>query len=829
MRRLVLTLACFFVSGAAAFAGEVAAFNQFLAGVGLPVPSCTAPAVSLESASQDFGSLTTNASCYTHTPLRIGQKGYAKGLGSHANGRIVFRLNKAFRTFAAEAGIDNNDDTRKGAAVASAAFMVKGDGRLLAQTPVCRFGQPARHIEVSLENVRQLELIISDAGDGISYDQADWADAKLIGADGQELQLSDVVRETSPFLGQARLPASFRYAGQSSEALLRTWARTEKPPVEKDGRRIHEITWEGPGSLAATWHAEVFLDRPAVEFRWIFQNRGQQPSKPLSDVCALDLSAASSQARLMHSTGGLTGPADGGPVGFMVSRSDLPRPGSDPAKGITLSAAGGRSSNRDLPFFVLHDEASAGGIFVGVGWSGQWQADFRPDAKSGKLRIAIGMPDMNIALPAGERIISPSILLGAYSGDPQAGGNALRRILYDHYVARLAGRKPLPPVSWNHWFTFENNISEAMLACQIDAAAGLGLEYFCIDAGWFDGGFSAGVGNWTLDRRKFPHGSGPIGKRVADNGMKLGLWFETGQAFPGTRLAKEHPEWLSGPQVKLEMPAARQWLFEMMCHFIDEGHVRWIRYDYNQDPLGEWNRRDTPDTRGLTQIRYLQGEYEFLDRLRQKYPDLCIESCASGGRRIDLETIRRAHTFWKSDETNDLLVARLHETGGNQLLPGGLLNTNLPGWCQASCFELHSLFGGPLGFALDWTRLDAAARERVRQAIAAFKSLRRLLNRDYYPLFPQSLDPSQWVGWEFHDPAGGEGFFVVLRPAQSSYQAADLRLRGLDERKTYRLGRVDDGRTSTATGRQLLDGLPISLGPGGSQVWRFQQKELSEP
>ena len=199
-----------------------------------------------------------------------------------------------------------------------------------------------------MENVRQLELIITAGGDGIAYDQADWAEAKLIEADGQDLQLSDVVRKASPFLSQMKLPASFRYAGQSSETLLNTWARAEKPPAEKDGRRIYETTWQEPGGLAATWHAEVFADRPAVEFRWIFENRGRQPSKPLSDVCALDLLAASGQARLIHSSGGLTGPADGGPVGFAVSESDTLRPGSDPAKGISLSAAGGRSSNKDL-------------------------------------------------------------------------------------------------------------------------------------------------------------------------------------------------------------------------------------------------------------------------------------------------------------------------------------------------------------------------------------------------------------------------------------------------------------------------------------------------
>ena len=103
---------------------------------------------------------------------------------------------------------------------------------------------------------------------------------------------------------------------------------------------------------------------------------------------------------------------------------------------------------------------------------------------------------------------------------------------------------------------------------------------------------------------------------------------------------------------------------------IDEGHVRWIRFDFNTAPLAAWNAADAPGQRGLTQIRHVLGLYELLDRLMKAYPDLLIEGCASGGRRIDLETIKRSHTFWKSDETASLPVMRFHETGGNTFLPG---------------------------------------------------------------------------------------------------------------------------------------------------------------
>ena len=612
-------------------------------------------------------------------------------------------------------------------------------------------------------------------------------------------------------------PASFVYGGESSEAILGKWARSEKRVQDTERSEIYETTWQEPDNgLTAIWRAEVFKDRPAMEFRWVFENHGKQPTRSITDVFAIHLLIGKSNVQLVRSSGGLTGPFTGEPPAFVVSQSAVTAP-------LTLSAAGGRSSNKDLPFFVLHDNTAAEGLYFGVGWSGQWQADFRPDAITNRLRMTVGMPGMKLRLPVGERILSPSVLVGSYLGDSQTGSNALRRILYDHYVALLGNRKPLPPVSWNHWFTFENRISEDMLKQQVDAAADLGLEYFCIDSGWFDGEFPCGVGNWTLDRKKFPQGLKPIGQYVASKGMKLGLWFEPSRAEPPTRLSREHPKWVRGNQVAYDNPEACQWLFKMMCDFIDEGNVRWIRYDYNHDPLDTWNKNDTPDTQGLTQIRYLIGEYELFDRLRQRYPDLLIESCASGGRRIDLETIRRAHTFWKSDETNNLIAARSQETGGNQFLPGVLLNTNLPAWCQPTSFELHSLFAGPLGFATNWTKIDTEKRNRVRDAISQFKSLRHLLNEDYYPLFPQTVDLTQWVGWEFIDPKTQEGMAIAIRPSASAYMTAKVRLRGISREATYRMERFGDTNSQTLSGSDLLSGFPVTLPEDGSVVFHFRR------
>ena len=628
-------------------------------------------------------------------------------------------------------------------------------------------------------------------------------------------------------IAQTSVPAgSFVYGGQSSETLLQTWTHTESSSVSPEGNLIEETSWWEPAAgLKATWRVKHMADPSAAEYGWIFENQGTEPlSKALTNVYTWDqTSTALAQMKLLRSTGGLFGAPRNEPHAFLMSTADLTAPA-------TLTTYGGRSSSKHLPLWTLHNSSSNSGQYMGVGWSGQWKASFTPVSAS-QTRLTVGTEGTNIMLPGRGSIRSPNILVGDYQGDVRTGCNALRRVIQNDYVRPMGnGQKRLPPVSWSSWFNFDNNINENMLRQQIDVAGGLGIEYFCIDAGWFTGAYSAGLGNWTVDTTKFPNGLTPIRDYVSEKGMKMGLWFEPGRAMSGTVLRTEHPEWVgNNNQVKLEIPEAREWLFQMMCSYIDELDLGWIRYDYNQSPLNSWNARDSANTAGLTQIRYLQGEYELLDRLSAKYPDLVIESCASGGKRIDLETIRRAGTFWKSDSTKILKVTRGQATGGNYFLPGGLLNTNLPGDSGASTFELHSLFAGPMGFATDLTTLDEAARQRAAQAIADYKIVRHLLNKDYYPLFPQNFDDTQWTGWEFYDPETREGFLTVLRPEGSFVGSVTVQLGGLESDMMYQLSRLDGSQSRDIIGSELLAGLEISLEPGGSEVLHFQPVSVPEP
>jgi alpha-galactosidase len=814
--------------GALADTAPPTPFTAFLKTAGFEMSNSTAISapVELVSARQDFKHLTFDESCHLLTPIQIGDDHFAKGLGMHANGSAVFTLNGSFTHFLAKVGVDNNTDT---AGRGSVTFTVKVDGKQILETPVLHGRDAPQAIDISLAGAKQIELIVGDGGDGIAYDQADWGDACVVDSAGHRTYLSDASGTTGTgpvFFQQSTLPCSFVYGGQPSATLLPTWQREEKPANAQSDRTLYEVTWKEPGTgFSATWRATVFKDRSAMEFGWSFANDGTSPAEPLTQVLALDLHAQPPDGRfqVLSSTGGLDGSLSGGRLGFELNETDN--------QNVSLGGQGGRSSNQSLPFFLIRAPGADQGVFVGVGWSGQWEAQIG-QAANRDLAATVQMPGMNLALPAGEKIIAPSILLGSFSGVASNGSNALREMLYDKYTPLLDGKKPLPPVSWNHWFILQNGISESILEKQADFAAAAGIEYFCIDAGWFDGDFPDGVGNWTVNATKFPHGIGAVGDYVASKGMKLGLWFEPERAAANTKITRDHPDWIHGNLVDFGNPQARDFIFNLIKGHYDNDHVRWIRWDFNTDPLGVWDSMDAPDQKGLAQIRHIMGLYDVLDRLMKACPDLLIEGCASGGRRIDLETIKRSHTFWKSDDTADIPSMRFHETGGNVFLPSQLLNTNvLPVTGPELSFDVMSIFGGPLGFQCDWPNLTDADRTELARQIAIYKTVRPLLNADYYPLFAQQRLLTTWTGWQFNDPTKGEGFFVILRPRESPYGSADIELQGLDAGATYTVTKIDSTAVKegervsrSATSAELTTPWAVTLGlPGTAAVYRYEK------
>lgn len=772
---------------------------------------------SIELLRQDYCRLERRRSVLK-TPLRIGPKDFERGLGTHATSHIRVHLPENAARFTAHVGIDNNHDTQ--AKRGSVVFSVRIAGKEAFTSKVLRGPDGPVEVDVPVGGADAIDLHVSNAGDGDGHDQCDWADAAIITKGGTTMWLDDMPMIARDWLGEGP-PFSFRFNAKPSAELLPGWKSTRSSRRLDEARTAHTITYLDPATgLEVTCEAIRYADFPALEWVLHFRNTGQADSPIIEAVHPLDMTLRSpgrNEGLALHAArGGVCTPQDYEPLLFDLS----------PNKKATLSAGGGRSSNNHLPFFNV--EAGGRGLAVGIGWSGQWSADFSADA-SGALRLHAGMAKTHLRLRPGERIRSPRILIVAWEHERLRGHNLLRRLIYRHHTPLLAGEKPLPPTQCNTWFPVGDDGGKANERNQVElleAYAPLGIEYLVMDAGWYGltPAWWENVGTWTPRTDTFPNGLKPVGQAAKKAGIKFGMWFEPERVRPGTQLDKEHPEWLitlseNGDRLlNLGLPEVQRWFVGMVSRYVEEVPLGYFRHDFNMDPLPYWQSADAPDRIGMTEIRYIEGLYAIWDELRARYPALMMEGCASGGRRIDLESISRCHTYWKTDLYGHLVANQGHTYGANLYLPGNYFNTPL--------FDLSQdpyAFRSQLGCALclGWDpRREGFDRPLAIARIKEFKARRHLAVGDFYPLMPYSLSTAAWTGYQFHRDDLGEGMALLFRRDDSPYVTAEVTLHGLSPDEVYELKFDDTGETRRATGKELAQPLSITIqrAPGSALI-----------
>jgi alpha-galactosidase len=254
----------------------------------------------------------------------------------------------------------------------------------------------------------------------------------------------------------------------------------------------------------------------------------------------------------------------------------------------------------------------------------------------------------------------------------------------------------------------------------------------------------------------------------------------------------------------------------------------------NLSPLFYWDARDPPDRRGVSQLKHVEGLYAVADWLRARHPDVILEGCASGGRRIDLEMARRFHTFLLSDHNADPSIVRFNLFGINHFLPGNyhqaqsVLPPTAGRGFPPDDLSFQSLFGGSFGTGGRIDLWPEEAKQRARAHLATWKKLRRYLAEDYYSLSEQPADEYTWSGWQFHDPAGGSGFVQTFRTntAASSHR---FKVRGLQEFARYRFTDAYGASSFEVSGAvAMTQGIEVKQAPMSSRVYLYTPIEEDE-
>jgi len=286
----------------------------------------------------------------------------------------------------------------------------------------------------------------------------------------------------------------------------------------------------------------------------------------------------------------------------------------------------------------------------------------------------------------------------------------------------------------------------------------------------------------------------------------------------GTWLAENHPEWILGGKegglLNLGNNEAREWLTHHIDNLLTREGINLYRQDFNMDPLEYWRKNDPPDRQGITEIKHIEGYFAYWDELLRRHPNMLIDSCASGGRRNDLETLRRAVPLLRSDYIMEPVGNQCHTWALSDWFP--FFGT---GTSKTSDYEVRSVLCPSFTACFD-QRQDDIDWQRLQQLINQRKLYADNYYGDYYPLTPYSLDKNVWIAWQFNLPNKGTGFVQAFRREEAENDKVRLPLHGLELSARYRITPLGkEAQPFELTGKELMEyGIPITLSEKPSAI-----------
>lgn len=411
---------------------------------------------------------------------------------------------------------------------------------------------------------------------------------------------------------------------------------------------------------------------------------------------------------------------------------------------VTAASCGIRTCEGATPMMALrnqhHGKISVFHLLPNCQW--QMTVKKRPyTAKNEAVILETGIENnaLRLMVAPAEKIDLPTVIF--YQTENRNDLDAYK--LHEVYNA-LYPRRQLP-IMYNTWFHHFDSIDVDAILRQVDTAADMGIEMFVVDAGWFGvgGHWSDAVGDWTENLTGGFRGRLlEVSQRVRDRGMIFGLWFEPERAGVNAHILKEHPEfYLDGVFFDFANPEAREYMLQTIMAVVDRYHIGFIKFDFNAS---------TPhDPSGSGFYRYMQGHKEFVDRMRQAYPEMYITGCASGGMRMELQQGALFDSFWLSDNQGPYEGLTIVKNTLKRMPTGLIERWNVQKYCDGfpkvrsdewqgfmiSCnnssfdfvlnvndaYNLAFLTGGPIGFSGDIAAYPDEYKEKFREFLAQYK------------------------------------------------------------------------------------------------------------
>jgi alpha-galactosidase len=626
--------------------------------------------------------------------------------------------------------------------------------------------------------------------------------------------------------GTSALPFSFTYAGQPSAKWLAEWPGTVEQEQLDGLRTRHVLRWTDPKTgLDVRCVAVDYANYPVVEWTVWFTNTGTTDTPILEDIQGLDTRFERDAKADEFILNGIKGDFESA-EGYEPYRRPLP-PGST-AEFAPPDWSGKSCDGPDgWPYFNL--QTPGGGTIIAVGWPGQWAASFARDVGTG-LTVRAGQQLTHLYLKPGEAIRTPLIALLCWQGeDVVEAQNLWRRWYRAHTLPRTNGQPQTPT-------TIVTVLGDDAERAELQAlvAGGVPIDILWRDAGgtrdtvWFQAGdgpyHEPGMcwlnsGTWEIDTAKYPRGFRPLSDWAHARGIQFMLWFEPERVGDPTSWLGKHPEWLlpgtsHGALLDEGNPEARRWLIAHISGMIESQGLDWYREDMNgAGPLVAWRKHDSAERQGITENRYVQGHLAFWDELRRRHPHLRIDSCASGGRRNDLETMRRAVPLLRSDFQHAHMPGVIEGNQGHTYGLSSWLPFQGTAACGADPYTVRSFYLPSFGVSGKLWKKKLENIEAMRRAYTECCEIAPImLEGDYYPLSAYSLAHNQWIAWQFNRPEEGDGVVQAFRRTDCGEATQTYRLRGLDPAAVYDVTNFDSEAAAAMSGKDLMEkGLTVEI------------------
>ena len=585
-------------------------------------------------------------------------------------------------------------------------------------------------------------------------------------------------------------------------------------PQAHDAPETLEITLRQPGAELTLFYTAF---PTAIVRRTVLTNTGDKPLRlnKLMSFC-VDLPGSYTMAAF-----------NGGWIAEM-RRCDTPVGASK----VVSESLTGSSSNRHNPGFLLYEPGAAedAGTVYGFNliYSGNHNAAAQQSLQ-GLTRVMQGINDSNFSreLPPGVCFETPEAVL-CHSGKGFGGLSAnMHAFVTDHVIPPHWRGRPRP-VLYNSWEGCTFDFSQHRLLSLANRAKALGCELFVLDDGWFAGRDNdrAGLGDYTVNRKKLPEGLEGLSRHLKDKGLSFGLWFEPESVNPDSNLYRAHPDWaltdgfepiLGRNQLLLDLtrPEVRDYIVKNVSRILDSAGISYVKWDMNRHSVAL----------GAKAHDFVLGLYDVLRRIFAPRPDILLESCSSGGNRFDLGMLCFSPQIWASDNTDPIERLTI-QNGISYLYPQSTVGAHVSAAPHAQTLRSTPLntrgnvaFFGCLGYELDLRTLLPVEIKEIRGQIGFYKRYREAFQ---FGTFRRTE-----LGWQVSDgKVMLAGVFHRLIHAAPGYER--LRVKDLKPETDYRVTSLAQAIRVGQFGNLLKHVAPVNVNPNGALL-RIADRHFTLP